>query len=280
VIFDRIVCGFDGSPAGCEALRQAVLLRPTDGRLLAVTISETRLAARTGVHAARFAAQLRDEAEETRARAPAEIDGIPFAEARIVAGRPIPSLLAVAGHERATLIAVGTHGGIRAAGILLGSVATAMLHDAPCAVMVTRPPADGRWFPHRIVVGADGSPESLEAAAVATGVAGRFGSESSTLVAQGGSSLDETGLSRLARVEWDRRGPVAALVAASRQADLIVLGARGLDGVGALGSVSERVAHRAHCSVLVVRPLTRFVDAADSEDERDAGRCPADTGRR
>jgi nucleotide-binding universal stress UspA family protein len=33
-----------------------------------------------------------------------------------------------------------------------------------------------------------------------------------------------------------------------------VLGSRGLRGVYALGSVSERAAHRAGCSVLVIRP--------------------------
>jgi len=36
--------------------------------------------------------------------------------------------------------------------------------------------------------------------------------------------------------------------------DLLVLGSRGLRGVHALGSVSERAAHRAGCSVLVIRP--------------------------
>ena len=36
--------------------------------------------------------------------------------------------------------------------------------------------------------------------------------------------------------------------------DLIVMGARGLKGAKALGSVSERVAHKAASSVLVVRP--------------------------
>jgi len=35
--------------------------------------------------------------------------------------------------------------------------------------------------------------------------------------------------------------------------DLIVMGARGLKGTKALGSVSERVAHKAASSVLVVR---------------------------
>jgi nucleotide-binding universal stress UspA family protein len=47
--------------------------------------------------------------------------------------------------------------------------------------------------------------------------------------------------------------PVRALVGASGIVDLVVVGSRGLHGVKALGSVSERVAHQANCSVLVVR---------------------------
>ena len=49
--------------------------------------------------------------------------------------------------------------------------------------------------------------------------------------------------------------PVRALVAASADADLLVVGSRGLDGLRALGSVSERVAHRARCSTLIVRDV-------------------------
>jgi nucleotide-binding universal stress UspA family protein len=48
--------------------------------------------------------------------------------------------------------------------------------------------------------------------------------------------------------------PVEALVEAAATADLLVMGARGLSGLRALGSVSERVAHRAESSVLIVRP--------------------------
>lgn len=50
--------------------------------------------------------------------------------------------------------------------------------------------------------------------------------------------------------------PVDALVQASRSVDLVVVGSRGLHGLTALGSVSERVAHRADCSVLVARAPT------------------------
>ena len=54
---------------------------------------------------------------------------------------------------------------------------------------------------------------------------------------------------------FDERSPVEALVerVSEANADLLVVGSRGLHGVAALGSVSERIAHRASCSVLVVR---------------------------
>jgi nucleotide-binding universal stress UspA family protein len=47
--------------------------------------------------------------------------------------------------------------------------------------------------------------------------------------------------------------PVETLTELSKEADLLVVGSRGLHGLRALGSVSERVAHHAQCSVLVVR---------------------------
>ncbi len=55
------------------------------------------------------------------------------------------------------------------------------------------------------------------------------------------------------RVVTERRRPVEALVDAASRADLLVVGSRGAGGLRALGSVSERVAHRASSSVLVVR---------------------------
>jgi nucleotide-binding universal stress UspA family protein len=46
---------------------------------------------------------------------------------------------------------------------------------------------------------------------------------------------------------------VDALLEAAQSVDLLVLGSRGLRGLRALGSVSERVAHQAPCSLLVLR---------------------------
>jgi nucleotide-binding universal stress UspA family protein len=47
--------------------------------------------------------------------------------------------------------------------------------------------------------------------------------------------------------------PVDALVEAAAASDLLIVGNRGLHGLCTLGSISERVAHKALCSVLVVR---------------------------
>ncbi|MEZ5102704.1 MAG: universal stress protein [Thermoleophilia bacterium] len=62
-----------------------------------------------------------------------------------------------------------------------------------------------------------------------------------------GELADVPGLERLPGA------PLDALLAAAAEADLVVVGSRGLHGVAALGSVSERLAHRAGCSALVVR---------------------------
>jgi nucleotide-binding universal stress UspA family protein len=54
---------------------------------------------------------------------------------------------------------------------------------------------------------------------------------------------------------WDSAHPVVALVERSRTVDLVVVGSRGIHGLRALGSVSERIAHQAHCTALVVHEL-------------------------
>ena len=73
------------------------------------------------------------------------------------------------------------------------------------------------------------------------------------LAATGGKAVAFDGLRRVEDLDWNEQPPVDALVAASRATDLVVLGSRGLHGVSALGRVSERVAHQAASSILVVR---------------------------
>jgi nucleotide-binding universal stress UspA family protein len=177
------------------------------------------------------AAELEREAAEANREALALAGSA--ASGRVVDGPATRSLLHELEARDVGLTVVGTHGHRRAAEILLGGVAGELLHASPCSVLVARTPADPARFPQAVVVGSDGSDDAQLAIGVAEHLAQRF----------------DAGL-RAVTAEAD---PVAALVEASREADLLVVGSRGLRGLKALGSVSERVAHEAACSVLVVR---------------------------
>ena len=69
------------------------------------------------------------------------------------------------------------------------------------------------------------------------------------------AALHPLGVSFTYRQEIGHPASTIVQVAKEEQVDLIVLGSRGLSGIEVflLGSVSERVAHLAHCSVFIVR---------------------------
>ena len=256
-VFGRVICAVGGNRGGLEAVRQVERLRNARGKVVLVSVAETHLAVRAGMHATAAWDELRAEA---RRAVEAALEIAPGSATRIVDGRPAGALLWVLGDERATLVAC-QDGRSRAAGFVLGSVPTAMLHDAPCSVLVARPAADPDRYPQSIVVGVDGSPESLAAAEAARELGDRLGATVRVVAATGGKAIDSDALDLgTLSPEVDERSPVDALVHASEGADLLVLGSRGLHGLRALGSVSERVAHAASCSVLVVR-------AADGTEE-------------
>lgn len=165
----------------------------------------------------------------------------------------MPILLDEIDRIGAGLVALGSHGRRRATEILVGGVAGELLHKAPCSVLIARPAPADAW-PRAVVVGFDGSAHSVRALAVARRLAERDGLGVRIVTAHRGKRVDLERVHRLAPAsrEVDAH-PVAALVEGTSSADLIVVGSRGLHGVRALGSVSERVAHRAPCSVLVVR---------------------------
>lgn len=234
VVFERVLVGADGSEAGLEATRQAARLVAPAGSVEVFTAVHIAEASRTGLSAPRVAEELTRAAAEANRRA-LELAG-PEAIARIVRGPALRSILAELEANHVGLVAVGSHGHRRAAEIVLGSVAGELLHVAPCSVLVARPPADPLRFPSAIVVGSDGSPCAQLAVGVAEHLAQRFDAGLGVLTADA--------------------HPVQALVEASREADLLIVGSRGLRGLKALGSVSERVAHEAACSVLVVRTGT------------------------
>lgn len=247
-IFDTVLCGVDESPVALEALFQAQRLLEPAGRLVVVASVEKPVAVAVG----------RTSRGDENGNGPLH-SALAYAhehygsEGILVHGDATKRLVEVAQSERASLVAIGARGSSRAAGLLLGHTATGVVRKAPCSVLVVRTPRIGLSFPSSIVVGVDGSAPSLVALEAAKRLGRRLDAPVRVLIARGDGDIAAAALRGVEHLEWTDEKPAEALTTASAGADLVVVGSRGLHGVAALGSVSERVAHGAYSSVLVVR---------------------------
>jgi nucleotide-binding universal stress UspA family protein len=253
--FAAVVAGVDGSPEAVEAARQGARLAADEATVTLVSVytlaPPTIGATGVGVPVPVDEEAVRRASEEAVEAAAAAV-GRPV-EREVVAGTAWDALVGAVGEAPGALVAVGSHGIGRIAGILAGSVATEVIHRAPSSVLVARASAEG--FPRKLVVGVDGSPQSAAAYAVAAGLAARFGASLWPAVAHGGKGVDLAAARGIVGAHFDDLSgdPADGLVAAAAEGDLLVVGSRGLHGLRALGSVSERVAHGAPTSVLIVR---------------------------
>jgi nucleotide-binding universal stress UspA family protein len=252
-VFERVLVGVDRSEASIEAARQAAVLTEHYGSLTLLGIYPPP--ARTGLDAVDdpSSAADREAIEQAVEKAEATIGRLVAPTTKVARGYVWEGLIEEATDTDDTLVVVASEGPGRIEGIIGGSTETELIHKSPCSVLVARPATDR--FPERIVVGLDGSPESARAYAAARRLAARFGSVLWPVVARGGKQVDVDEVARLTHDRYEELPgePLGALAAASADADLLVVGSRGLHGLKALGSVSERIAHRAHCSTLVVR---------------------------
>ena len=158
--------------------------------------------------------------------------------------------------ERRNGVVGGSHGLSRATGIALGQCRRISCMR-PCAVLVARGSIDAERWPRRIVVGVDGSADSVRAVEAATALGARFDANVRAIVASKDARVDLDAAGRIAPgCEEHEARALDILNVASETADLIVVGSRGLRGIRALGSLSERIAHESRCSVLVVRSRT------------------------
>jgi nucleotide-binding universal stress UspA family protein len=271
-VFGRILAGTDGSQRAEEAVgRAAQLASVIDAALDLVYVIDT-----SRPH---DDAEVEPKAEAALQRAEAIAStGIVRASTRIVAGDPAEALLDETADHAADLICVGPDAGLLAGAVRVGRVASHVLRQAPCSVLVGR--EAGSTFPGRILCGVDGSDSSNETAELAARIAVAPGAELRLLhvmpVFEGDErewTLDDDepdpsemeSAAKIARAMGARpireralgRPEYTILEAAQRErSDLVVVGSRGLSGVARvlLGSVSEYVVRHAHCSVLVARP--------------------------
>lgn len=188
--------------------------------------------------------------------------------------------------KHARLLVVGSRGRGGFAGLLLGSVGVTVASHAHCPVVVVRTlPASAEQSVRPVVVGVDGSATSMSAVDFAFDQASRLGlplvavhgwelpslfgpvppwmpeeveeirmaekavlSESLAGHAERYPDVDVTSAVR-------RGGPAQVLLAAAQDAEMVVVGSRGLGGFRGLllGSVSQAVLHHATSPVVVVR---------------------------
>lgn len=284
-----IVVGYDESPGAEAALRWSIEeARRTDTPIRLIQVFEwpAQIAAVTpgppsfpGPELRRdIEAALELTVEKARADHPevavtgAVLDG-PTAQALLEQSR------------QAALVVLGSRGHGGFAGLLLGSIGVAVSAHAHSPVVVVRGAERPAGSGAPVVVGVDGSPDSLLAAAYALEVAAARGvgvqvirawtppapwrttirplahdaDELETaerhLLDQSLSGLRETYPGVPVRTRVVPGGAARALIEASRTGQLVAVGSRGRGGFRGLllGSVSQQLLHHADCPVAVVR---------------------------
>jgi nucleotide-binding universal stress UspA family protein len=286
----KIIVGIDGSDSSFEALRWAAYEARRRG--VGIRVIACYTAPRYGgLDGAVYPSSvdidvLKEEAEADVRKAMEVVAAI---DPCVVVDGVTLMASAVLGVAQAAMpgdeIVVGATGRTGLLNGMIGSVAAGLTHRAHVPVIVVPAGRPSREAVKRIVVGVDGSPESLAALewAYAEALAGSAKltvvhaweypydvSRSSmreirkpmemTAVKELQSSLESLG-PRLTdgsvniRPKLCEGAPTAALMTEARDADLVVVGSRGRGGLRSLllGSVSRTMLHKALCPVAVVR---------------------------
>ncbi len=288
-MFQKILLAVDGSSCGEQAAQvglglagqlssRVVLVHVLDGWPRAYSRVTQMGWEEAKVQGQQLLAQWQTEAQQRGLEAETRL--------RELAG-PAEGIVEVAQQEHCDLIVMGTHGREGLAHLLLGSVAERVTRLAPVPVLLIRRTSPAEKTPafHRVLVPIDGSELSglaLDQAKKWVGYLGakllvlhvepralllvlevleEYPEEQEKYLRQARSLLDQA-VQDFPEAEaiWheagaERVGDVIAQVAKDREVDLIVMGTHGRTGLDhwLLGSVAERVVHRAHCAVLLVR---------------------------
>ena len=296
-MFDRILIPLDGSPRAELILGQvARILRRKDSELLLLRVveipSEVRLGQapramcraceRERADAQRYIDDLVRKLEERGARV----------RGRVVEGVAAATILEQATQERATLIAMTTHGRTGLSGWLVGSVAEKVARSSPIPVLLIRSfrptplgdlqPATARELPfRRILVPTDGSPAAAAAIGPAAMLAQLFEADVAALHVEIPMPIGEMGYAPVVNATPSEKDPVTAEAADrfgdfgltakrytvvgypaevildlthSEEIDLIAMATHGRSGFSRwfLGSVAERVLRHAGVPLLLV----------------------------
>lgn len=270
-----IVVGYDGSPGAEQAVRWAA--REARARRTALTVCLAWTPDRLELPAGSPLNELaRRHGQEVLARI------LPYAESVLGPGRVRADLAAGSAAQvlcersrTADMVVVGSRGHSELPGLLLGSVPWQLAgHAAGRVVVVRGPRRSANRSPGAVVVGADGSAAGqaavvfafeeaalrdvpLVAVCALTDAPGRLGDfrrvqeDYEHVVAIEAKEYPEVSVIHQVLPGSPRR----ALLTAAADAQLVVVGARGRDGLDqmTLGSVAQAVLQHAPCPVGVIR---------------------------
>lgn len=262
-VFADVLCAVDGTRGSLTAVRQAVALAGAQGCVTLLAVS-----AATGSGRYRGAA-----IDPVRVCRVLEVAGQLAHEAgvrctRVAEARGVPSKMILqhaSGHE---LLAMGAPTMSWLGGLFTGGVTESVLRSFTTPLLLARPAPQEQPFGRRIVVASDAGEDSDLLVERGASLALQLGGGVMLVHAVGVESkarphkierqvhtLEATVADAYeVHVEAGPAHSVIAEIAAHGQASLIVMGCRRLDGLRAVGSVTERVIHDAPCSVLVLPP--------------------------
>jgi nucleotide-binding universal stress UspA family protein len=273
---DGIVAGYDGSPGSDEALRWAAREAWARGTALTICLAwpapDLRQLGDWGAHDR--ARQLGGEILAQGVRVAGAVPDLTDVRTVLAGGSPAHVLCGRS--SAAEMVVVGSRGRGGLAGSLLGSVSWQVACHAQGRVVVVR----GLWRPVNqapgvVVAGVDGSPASQEVLTFAFEEAALHGVPLVAVCALsdapgklGGTQRMEEDFSRVLTSQEKEHpevtvlrqmalgSPRSALLTATAEAQLLVVGSRGLGGLEgmSLGSVAVALLHHSPCPVAVVHP--------------------------
>lgn len=269
-MFANVLCGVDGKEGGYVAVEQGASLAGNDGRLtlLAVTSFRAAGAIRGPALGPGMVTEIIDRAAQIARKA-----DVPYVT-EVDPATPPAEVISEWG-ARYDLLALGAPATSWLGGLFSSGVGDTALGALTTPLLVARAVTGEGRFGERIIVASDCTAASHALVELAARAAGALGSKLTLLHATGpGPHLHRHVLERERALEEQRvrlQGmlPVEQFevvtdhghahdsitsAAGSLAASLIVLGSRRLDGMRVIGSVGRRVAHEAHCSVLLVPP--------------------------
>ena len=140
-MFDRILLAVDGSEHALHAARKAAeMARTMNPSEFRIVVSYDSIPTYLGEPNMQLAIDARKiEAEEILSRAVKEVGNIPREiHTEIIEGDAAEAIIDVATTRGSDVIAMGSRGFGRLAGLLLGSTSQKVLAHAPCSVLIVR----------------------------------------------------------------------------------------------------------------------------------------------